>query len=738
MATIKQVAELAEVSVGTVSNVLNGKTENIELTERVEKAIKALGYRPDAKARSLKSTKTHIVGIIVPNLEHPRFVAMVMSLEKQLRSKGYSILLKLSEGNPLLEQQGLEFFLEQKIDGVIVCSCRRASQEYENILAESMPAVFFDSEMGIGQNLDGVAVDYQAAFAVALNRLKEWGHTQAGLILERGLTGKSELVQLFKEAHLGIGNIKIVDFRQESGFKAAYELLTHNPEIGGFIISNYLLAKGVKKAAKLLGRKNVDMIVFKEENWIEDELDFVGTIGVAGNVLEKMVVEKLLDAIERPALHEVIPTKVEARYVETLGLVSGQNRTEGINSQETITMYMFESPAAHALKMLTQLYEQKKGVKVDFQFRPYSDLENELYESLERQDSSVDGFMMDLTWIEDFVETDSVEAMEQLIPAQGRYFEDLIQGLSQEYGRYDNQLYGLPFMPGAQLLFYKNDLFEDCILKRQFKRQFNMELLPPASWAEFNLLAEFFTKAYNDKSPVEYGVSLASGNSIYTVIDFLNRLWAYDSDVFENDKVTINNEKALAALKSYTKSFKYARPGSIHTSWDEVVADFRTGEVAMTVLYDSHAVALNDDSVSQIAGNVGYSLIPGRCPVLGGWSLALNKHSKKKQETLEYLLWACSSNTAIPYSLLGGTTAREPFYLRGELDGLYPWKARVLESYQLSKKRYVPLGLNLRNKNKQIYHEIIGGELYQLLCGQQDEETTLKQMERRLTVLTSK
>ncbi|SDF17514.1 extracellular solute-binding protein [Sporomusa acidovorans] len=738
MATIKEVAELAKVSVGTVSNVLNGKTENIELTERVEKAIKALGYRPDAKARSLKNTKTNIVGVIIPNLEHPRLVSMLQAIEKSLRNKGYSIILKLSESNPILEQQSIEFFLEQKIDGIIVSSCMEEKHDYEKLLAENMPIVFLDNEIVSEQEFDLVTIDYRDAFAKSLARLKELGYRQAGLILERELETKDGLVQLFQEHLLGTDNVKIVDFHQEGGFKAAYELLFHNSDLRAFVTSNYLLAKGARKAAKILDKKDVAIVAFKEENWIEDETSFVGTIAVSGSKIGEAVVEKLIDAMERPALHEAITTKLEARYVETQPLVLERDGVIPSGRTETITMCMFDSPAAHALKMLTKIYEKRAGIKVQFRFMEYFDLENELYTMLQQQNQAIDGFMMDLTWVEDFVETNSVARIDNLISPQIQYFDDLIHGLTNEYGVYNNRLYGLPFMPGAQILFYKNDLFEDHTLKRQFKRQYNMELLPPTTWAEFNLIAEFFTQEYNEKSPVKYGVSLAKGKSIYSVIDFLNRLWAYDSNVFENGKVVINNEKSLAALKSYTKSFKYACPAKINNSWDDVVADFKTGEVAMAVLYDSHAVALNDYSASGIAGNVGYSLIPGKAPVLGGWSLALNKHSEKKQKALEYILWACGSNSAIPYSLLGGTTAREPFYHRGELDSLYPWKALVLESYQVSKKRYVPLGLNIKHKNKRIYDEIIGGELYQLLSGKQDEETTLTQMETRLIALITK
>ena len=86
MATIKEVAKLAGVSVGTVSNVLNGKTSNDELIERVENAINQLSYRPDANARSLKNTKSKLIGVIMPEVcqsDHAHFLAWRTFLEKK-------------------------------------------------------------------------------------------------------------------------------------------------------------------------------------------------------------------------------------------------------------------------------------------------------------------------------------------------------------------------------------------------------------------------------------------------------------------------------------------------------------------------------------------------------------------------------------------------------------------------------------------------------------------------------
>ena len=98
MATIKEVAKLAGVSVGTVSNVLNGKTSNDELIERVENAINQLSYRPDANARSLKNTKSKLIGVIMPEVCQSDHAHFLSSLENFLREKGYGLILKMAFG----------------------------------------------------------------------------------------------------------------------------------------------------------------------------------------------------------------------------------------------------------------------------------------------------------------------------------------------------------------------------------------------------------------------------------------------------------------------------------------------------------------------------------------------------------------------------------------------------------------------------------------------------------------
>lgn len=155
------------------------------------------------------------------------------------------------------------------------------------------------------------------------------------------------------------------------------------------------------------------------------------------------------------------------------------------------------------------------------------------------------------------------------------YLDGFIDGMVREYGMFENELYALPFMSGTQILVYQKDLFEDPVLKRQFSRNYDQELLPPTNWAQYNLVSEFFTRTCNPKSPVHYGNISVQGENIYNTIGFLNRLWAYGAELFDSaDRLVINSPNALAALKNYMKSFQFSNPDRNINSWDAAVAEY--------------------------------------------------------------------------------------------------------------------------------------------------------------------
>ena len=119
MVTINDLAKLAGVSRGTVSNVINHVKVRPEYQEKVEQAIKDLGYVPNAYARSLKSNRTHTVALILPTVWFPFFSKLTNDMEQELRRRGYKLLLCNSQNDYHLELEYVSMAKENKVDGIL-------------------------------------------------------------------------------------------------------------------------------------------------------------------------------------------------------------------------------------------------------------------------------------------------------------------------------------------------------------------------------------------------------------------------------------------------------------------------------------------------------------------------------------------------------------------------------------------------------------------------------------------
>ena len=126
MVTIKDVAKLAGVSHGTVSNVLNGaKGVSVEKIKRVEEAIKKLGYNRNAMATSLKTTKTQkSIYVVLPNISDCAYEDVFYGICRGAESKSYSVDLFISNELPYKEQEILNRALMFNVSGVLLITCQ--------------------------------------------------------------------------------------------------------------------------------------------------------------------------------------------------------------------------------------------------------------------------------------------------------------------------------------------------------------------------------------------------------------------------------------------------------------------------------------------------------------------------------------------------------------------------------------------------------------------------------------
>lgn len=144
MASIKDVAALAGVGVGTVSRVINGSVHTSEkVRKRVSEAIKQLNFHPNVSAQSLKSQKAGVVGLFIPVLNHPFFCAVAEKLETELYNNGYKTMVVCSQGRKEKELMVLSMLAQKRVDGAVFITHYDLGE-----IDESLPIVTIDRHFG--------------------------------------------------------------------------------------------------------------------------------------------------------------------------------------------------------------------------------------------------------------------------------------------------------------------------------------------------------------------------------------------------------------------------------------------------------------------------------------------------------------------------------------------------------------------------------------------------------------
>lgn len=165
--TMKDVAQEAGVSLGTVSKVFNGIAVGESYRVKVEDAARKLGYEVNQYARGLRAGSTSTVALILPGVDHPFFALLAQHICTALLRRGYRMLLYVTAAQPEAEQECLSMVRQNKVDGVIALTYNHLEA------AEDLPLVSIDR--CLGPNIPCVAADNYAGGRLAAEKLLELG-----------------------------------------------------------------------------------------------------------------------------------------------------------------------------------------------------------------------------------------------------------------------------------------------------------------------------------------------------------------------------------------------------------------------------------------------------------------------------------------------------------------------------------------------------------------------------------
>lgn len=734
MATIRDVAKLAGVSHGTVSNILNGVNGvSIDKMLRVERAMKELGYKPNAFARNLKTSKTMQFDVILPNINDLTLARLYTNLTILANSNKYSIALYIT--NEVEEQETLYLnrSLMHNSDGVILMTCQPNKTDlFQSLINDGLKIVFIQRQVeSIDHNFVGIDVRHLLEESI-LNIYKE-GIERVAMITGPGeYSFEKDCINGFIGAHREL-NQEIVDdycqvtnYNLKSAMKAAVKLmrLPEKPEV--IIATNRYMAEGVTKAIDLMtmpDEKRPGIVVLGDDSWSNIKEEGVKNIPLPYAQVGEKAFELLMGMVKMPAFADMktihVRTQIDDKKPD-YPIVNLQEKL--VDDGRPIRVLMLKGESAYATSSLLTDFKKRTGIEVQIDTFDYIGLYEKIKSS--KNTDEYDVFMIDIPWLEELTQNDYIEQLDHLYDKNKDFLNNIDPQVFEFYSRANAHLYAVPYMYCAQLLYYRKDLFENAKNRRLFYEQYKTDLRPPKTWNEFNAVAKFFTRKYNSESETLYGTTLGSRISSSAICEFLPRLWHYGGTIYDaNEKVAIDSRQAIKALENYKESFQFASETSCDHGWDEQVKEFSEGKAAMMIMYNVQASNIADRSKSSVVGKIGCEIIPGKYSVLGGWSLGVNKHSKHKNRAMSFIFWACSKEIAITGTILGGSSPCKIAFEDMELISIYPWQSKALEAFKFTKRR---------NRYEHEFEEILSEAVYKTVTNQIEPETALSNVAKVL------
>jgi LacI family transcriptional regulator len=323
---MRQIAERAKVSIGTVSHVINDTaTVREKLRERVLEAIRSLGYQPSQLARGLRRNQTSMLVMIIPDVTNPFFPAVIRGVEDVAYKSSLRLVLCNTDNDPRKEMSYLNEMRAYRPAGWLVIPSVD-SEIATHFHADAGPPVVCLDRQPRGWRGDVALVANEEGAYKATCHLLRMGHRQLAVITgPLHLENAVERLEGFKRAlaeakvHLDPDYIQEARFERESGYQAAIRLLRMLPRPTGIFACNDLMALGVFLAARELGLRcpdDVSIVGFDNLDFAEFTAPALTTVHQPGYQLGTAAARLLLERMNgstQPAKKIVLPSELKIR-----------------------------------------------------------------------------------------------------------------------------------------------------------------------------------------------------------------------------------------------------------------------------------------------------------------------------------------------------------------------------------------------------------------------------------------
>lgn len=309
-ATMRDVARLADVSIATVSAVING-TANVSArrAERVREVMEVLDYHADQIARSLKTGKTQVIGMVIPDVTNSFYPEVIMGAEEVAGAAHYSVILCNANEDPAQEQRQLGTLFSHRADGVLI-ACSDPTITVDRLVRRRFPIVCFDRIPAAFRG-DVAATDNVAGGYLATRHLIELGHQKIAILAGRtDLSTHLGRLEGFRKAMqqaqfpLRDEYCRVGGLRAEYGYEFGLALVQLPDPPTAIFCSNNKMLLGLMRALSEAGLRcpeKISVVGFDDYIWTENFHPPLTTVAQPTRELGRQAMRLLLSRIEGSA-----------------------------------------------------------------------------------------------------------------------------------------------------------------------------------------------------------------------------------------------------------------------------------------------------------------------------------------------------------------------------------------------------------------------------------------------------
>lgn len=320
--TIKDISRASQVSITTVSRVLNGLSRQYRISKDTQDIVKAvakeLNYRPNQTAVNLRRQKSNLIGLIIPSLANPFFSNIASIVNHELRKKGYSVILTDSGEDEQTEIDELDLLLDRQIDGLIITPSGSSFDHIEKAYNNGLPAVCIDRYFEESSVPYVATNNYQGAYDLT-SHLITYGHTRIACL--QGVHHVMPNVQRTKGYQQALADhgltpyyIGGTNFSEENGYTETLRLLQREDRPTAIFALSDTIALGAIRAIKeqgLIIPKDISLVTFDNAIYLDYMAPAITSIVQPVNEIARVAIRILLDKLETRDTQTLLEEKVK-------------------------------------------------------------------------------------------------------------------------------------------------------------------------------------------------------------------------------------------------------------------------------------------------------------------------------------------------------------------------------------------------------------------------------------------